>query len=314
MSKLVIATRGSQLALWQAHHVRDCLLGLEPGLEIELKIIKTRGDKILDVPLAQVGGKGLFVKEIEEALLDKTADLAVHSIKDVPMVLPDSLVLGCVPKREVYTDCLCSEKYTSLDELPKGARVGTSSLRRQSQLLAMRPDLEVLNLRGNVDTRLRKLREGQFDAILLASAGLVRLGLTATHMTPLDPASFVPAVGQGALGIECRGADDRVLGLVKKLEDYETRVCVEAERGFLTGLDGGCQVPIGAHAVLRGETVSLDGLVAEVDGSRIFRDQLSGPASEARNTGLKLAETLKAAGAGEILERLYGSGVIKPGK
>ena len=314
MSKLVIATRGSQLALWQAHHVRDCLLGLEPGLEIELKIIKTRGDKILDVPLAQVGGKGLFVKEIEEALLDGTADLAVHSIKDVPMVLPDSLVLGCVPKREVYTDCLCSEKYTSLDELPRGARVGTSSLRRQSQLLAMRPDLEVLNLRGNVDTRLRKLREGQFDAILLASAGLVRLGLKATHMTPLDPASFVPAVGQGALGIECRSADERVLGLVKKLEDYETRVCVEAERGFLTGLDGGCQVPIGAHAVLSGETVSLDGLVAEVDGSRIFRDQLSGPASEARDIGLKLAETLKAAGAGEILERLYGSGVITPGK
>ncbi len=282
MSKLVIATRGSQLALWQARHVRDCLMALEPGLEIELSIIKTRGDKILDVPLAQVGGKGLFVKEIEEALLDKSADLAVHSIKDVPMVLPDSLVLGCVPKREVFTDCLCSEKYASPDELPKGARVGTSSLRRQSQLLAMRPDLEIISLRGNVDTRLKRLREGRFDAILLASAGLVRLGLSATHMTPLDPEKFVPAVGQGALGIECRRDDERVLGLVKRLEDYETRVCVEAERGFLTGLDGGCQVPIGAHARLDGDTVSLDGLVAEVDGSRIFRDQLSGPADRAR--------------------------------
>ena len=236
MSKLVIATRGSQLALWQARHVRDCLMALEPGLEIELSIIKTRGDKILDVPLAQVGGKGLFVKEIEEALLDKSADLAVHSIKDVPMVLPESLVLGCVPKREVFTDCLCSEKYASPDELPKGARVGTSSLRRQSQLLAMRPDLEIISLRGNVDTRLKRLREGRFDAILLASAGLVRLGLSATHMTPLDPEKFVPAVGQGALGIECRRDDERVLGLVKRLEDYETRVCVEAERGFLTGL------------------------------------------------------------------------------
>ena len=314
MSKLVIATRGSQLALWQARHVRDCLMALEPGLEIELSIIKTRGDKILDVPLAQVGGKGLFVKEIEEALLDKSADLAVHSIKDVPMVLPESLVLGCVPKREVFTDCLCSEKYASPDELPKGARVGTSSLRRQSQLLAMRPDLEIISLRGNVDTRLKRLREGRFDAILLASAGLVRLGLSATHMTPLDPEKFVPAVGQGALGIECRRDDERVLGLVKRLDDYETRVCVEAERGFLTGLDGGCQVPIGAHARLDGDTVSLDGLVAEVDGSRIFRDQLSGPADRAREVGLTLADTLKKAGAGKILERLYGSGAAAPGK
>ena len=184
----------------------------------------------------------------------------------------------------------------------------------RGDLLAMRPDLEIISLRGNVDTRLKRLREGRFDAILLASAGLVRLGLSATHMTPLDPEKFVPAVGQGALGIECRRDDERVLGLVKRLEDYETRVCVEAERGFLSGLDGGCQVPIGAHARLDGDTVSLDGLVAEVDGSRIFRDQLSGPADRAREVGLTLADTLKKAGAGKILERLYGSGAAAPGK
>lgn len=310
MRALTIATRGSQLALWQARHVAGCLKELEPELAVELKVIRTRGDKILDVPLAKVGGKGLFVKEIEEALLDGSADLAVHSIKDVPMELPAGLVLGCIPRREVFTDCFVSERFAGLDELPRGARVGTSSLRRQAQLLALRPDLVVESLRGNVDTRLRKMREGQYDAILLASAGLVRLGLSATHMVAMDPQRFVPAVGQGALGIECRSDDGEVLSLVAKMEDAGTRVCVEAERGFLAGLDGGCQVPIGAHATLVGDTVRLDGLVGETDGSRIFREQLEGEASQARDVGLRLADRLKAAGAGEILARLYADGKL----
>ena len=188
MRKIVIATRGSQLALWQANHIREALLSLEPDIEVELSVIRTRGDKILDVPLSKVGGKGLFVKEIEEALLCGSADIAVHSIKDVPMVLPEKLTLGCIPKREIFTDCLVSEKYATLDDLPHGARVGTSSLRRQAQLLALRPDLEILSLRGNVDTRLRKMKEGEFDAIVLASAGMKRLGLSATYMHELDPA------------------------------------------------------------------------------------------------------------------------------
>ena len=241
---LVIATRGSQLALWQAEHVKACLESLEPGLNISLRVIKTRGDIILDVPLSKVGGKGLFVKEIEEALLDGSADLAVHSIKDVPMVLPEGLVLGCVPQREICVDCLLSNRYASLDELPQGARVGTSSLRRQAQLLNLRPDLEILSLRGNVDTRLRKMKEGEYDAIVLASAGLKRLGLSADRMHHFEAASFVPAVGQGALGIECRGDDSEVLELLSRMEHRPTRICVEAERGFLAGLDGGCQVPI----------------------------------------------------------------------
>lgn len=312
MARVVVATRGSQLALWQARHVSECLKSLDPSLEVELSIIHTRGDKILDVPLSQVGGKGLFVKEIEEALMDGRADLAVHSIKDVPMVLPDGLILGCVPKREDFTDCLCSEKYASLEDLPIGSKIGTSSLRRQAQLLGLRPDLEIVSLRGNVDTRLKKLKEGQFDAIVLASAGLKRLGLSAPFMSALPPALFVPAVGQGALGIECRADDARVLKLVGRLEDAETRVCVTAERAFLAQLEGGCQVPIGAHADLGEDgTISLDGLVAETDGSKLFRKKLTAPKEEAESLGRDLAELLKARGAGAILARLYGEGEVK---
>ena len=225
MRKIVIATRGSQLALWQANHIREALLSLEPDIEVDLSVIRTRGDKILDVPLSKVGGKGLFVKEIEEALLDCSADLAVHSIKDVPMVLPEKLTLGCIPRREVFTDCLVSEKYATLDDLPHGARVGTSSLRRQAQLLALRPDLEILSLRGNVDTRLRKMKEGEFDAIVLASAGMKRLGLSATYMHELDPAGFVPAVGQGALGIECRADDAKILSPSVPMRTFWTEWC-----------------------------------------------------------------------------------------
>ncbi|MBO6170845.1 MAG: hydroxymethylbilane synthase [Desulfovibrio sp.] len=303
---LVIATRGSKLALWQAEHVKSLLQALRPELIVELNIIKTRGDVIQDVPLAKVGGKGLFVKEIEEALLDGRADLAVHSIKDVPMELPSGLLLGCIPRRETPADCLLSCAYADLDALPQGAHVGTSSLRRQAQLLALRPDLRISSLRGNVDTRLRKLHEGEYDAIVLAAAGLTRLGLSAPFMCPLDAARFLPAVGQGAIGIECREDDYDLFTLLAYLEDSPTRVCVEAERGFLAGLDGGCQVPIAGHAVLRDdETVRLDGLVAETDGSRILRDSAEGHTSLARQVGLNLAETLLSRGGRAILDKLY---------
>ena len=312
MPRLTIATRGSQLALWQANHIRDCLMAQNPDLTIELSIIRTKGDKILDVPLSQVGGKGLFVKEIEEALLSGEADLAVHSIKDVPMVLPEGLTLGAIPVRAPFTDCLCSEKYANLREIPQCATVGTSSLRRQAQLLALRPDLKIVSLRGNVDTRLKKLKEGQFAAIVLATAGLQRLGLSATHMAELDPKDFVPAVGQGALGIECRAHDTGTLDLLARLNDDATRTCVEAERAFLLGLDGGCQVPIGAHAALAEDgTVTLDVLVGETDGSRILRKQAQAPGSRAHELGLSLAKDLLDLGADAILARLYGDGTIR---
>ncbi len=305
-STLTIATRGSRLALWQAEHIKSCLQAIAPELEIRLNVIKTKGDIILDVPLAKVGGKGLFVKEIEEALLNGEADLAVHSMKDVPMELPQGLLLGCVPPRENPTDCLLSCQYGSVAALPQNACVGTSSLRRQAQLLAQRPDLRIESLRGNVDTRLRKLREGVYDAIVLASAGLNRLELTAPCMHSLDPQVFLPAVGQGALGIECREDDYDLFALLAQLEDTPTRVCVEAERGFLAGLEGGCQVPIAGHArLLDDDTLCLEGLVAEVDGSRILRAQKQGHTSQARQWGLELASEILDQGGRAILEKLY---------
>ncbi len=305
-STLTIATRGSRLALWQAEHIKSCLQAIAPELEIRLNVIKTKGDIILDVPLAKVGGKGLFVKEIEEALLNGEADLAVHSMKDVPMELPQGLLLGCVPPRENPTDCLLSCQYGSVAALPQNACVGTSSLRRQAQLLAQRPDLRIESLRGNVDTRLRKLRDGVYDAIVLASAGLNRLELTAPCMHSLDPQVFLPAVGQGALGIECREDDYDLFALLAQLEDTPTRVCVEAERGFLAGLEGGCQVPIAGHArLLDDDTLCLEGLVAEVDGSRILRAQKQGHTSQARQWGLELASEILDQGGRAILEKLY---------
>ena len=305
-STLTIATRGSRLALWQAEHIKSCLQAIAPELEIRLNVIKTKGDIILDVPLAKVGGKGLFVKEIEEALLNGEADLAVHSMKDVPMELPQGLLLGCVPPRENPTDCLLSCQYGSVAALPQNACVGTSSLRRQAQLLAQRPDLRIESLRGNVDTRLRKLRDGVYDAIVLASAGLNRLELTAPCMHSLDPQVFLPAVGQGALGIECREDDYELFALLAQLEDTPTRVCVEAERGFLAGLEGGCQVPIAGHArLLDDDMLCLEGLVAEVDGSRILRAQKQGHTSQARQWGFELASEILDQGGRAILEKLY---------
>ena len=307
MKKVVIATRGSQLALWQAEHIKSRLMAQYEGLEVELLILKTKGDIILDVPLAKVGGKGLFVKEIEEALLAGTADLAVHSMKDVPMVLPEGLTLGAVPEREICTDLFLSEKYAALKELPQGAKLGTSSLRRQSQALALRPDLEVAMLRGNVETRLRKMKEGQYDAIILARAGVKRLGLGASLQQDLTPPSFLPAVGQGALGIEIREDRPEMRELVAFLDDMPTRLCVTAERAFLRRLDGGCQVPIAAHAVLEGEEICLEALGADPRGQVVFRDTVRCAATleEADAAGQKLAEKLLADGADKILAELY---------
>ena len=307
MKKVTIATRGSQLALWQAEHIKSRLMAQYEGLEVELLILKTKGDIILDVPLAKVGGKGLFVKEIEEALLAGTADLAVHSMKDVPMVLPEGLTLGAVPEREICTDLFLSEKYAALEELPQGAKLGTSSLRRQSQALALRPDLEVAMLRGNVETRLRKMKEGQYDAIILARAGVKRLGLGASLQQDLTPPSFLPAVGQGALGIEIREDRPEMRELVAFLDHMPTRLCVTAERAFLRRLDGGCQVPIAAHAVLDGEELVLEALVADPLGKVVFRDTVRCAATleEADAAGQKLAEKLLADGADKILAELY---------
>ena len=302
---LVIATRGSRLALWQANAVKDSLLKLHPFLEVSLEIVKTTGDIMQDVPLAQIGGKGLFVKEIEEALLCGRADLAVHSVKDVPMTLPQGLALACVPNREDCRDAFLSVKYPDVKALPEGAKVGTSSLRRQAQLLAMRPDLRVAPLRGNVDTRLRKLNEGACDAIILAAAALRRLNLTAPVLRFFDVERFLPAVGQGALGIECRADDYELAALLQKLEDRATRLCVEAERGLLAGLEGGCQVPVAGHAFLcDGSTLLLKALVADIDGSRALRREKSGSSADPRGLGLQLADELLENGAREILEQL----------
>ncbi len=306
MQKVTIATRGSKLALWQANHIKDRIEAQYPGTTVELLQIKTTGDKILDVPLAKVGGKGLFVKEIEEALLDGRADLAVHSMKDVPVELPEGLVVGIIPEREDNTDTLLSVHYDGLDALPQGATVGTSSLRRASLLRSLRPDLNIQDLRGNVDTRLRKLEEGQYDAIVMASAGIKRLGLAAPKMSPLTPPDFLPAVAQGALGIEYR-EQGPMAEFLDFLDHEDSAVTVSAERGFLTGLDGGCQVPIAAYAELLddGDRVRLHGFLADTDGSNAIRRQAEGYAEDAFELGLALADDVLEAGGAAILDRVY---------
>ena len=302
-----IGTRGSMLALKQSENFRAAVAGLRPGLRVELVVIKTTGDKILDVPLAKVGGKGLFVKEIEDALLDKSVDLAVHSMKDVPAELPDGLVVGVVPQREDPRDVLILGRGSGLADLPHGAKIGTSSLRRVAQLKRLRPDLVTENLRGNLDTRLRKLREGQYDGIILAAAGLHRMGWREHISAYLDPEEFVPAVGQGALGIEYREDDEEIKTLLAPLHHGETAVAVEAERSFLKELEGGCQVPIAGHAVVNGETVTLDGLVASLDGHTIHRRRGSAPIGEAHALGVRIARELLDAGAKTILDAVYCS-------
>lgn len=302
---IVIATRGSKLALWQAEHISTRLREEYPNLTVELLKIQTKGDKILDVPLAKIGGKGLFVKEIEEALLDGRADIAVHSMKDVPTKLPHGLEVGVIPEREDPTDTLLSVQYDGLAGLPEGALVGTSSLRRQSQLKMLRPDLEITSLRGNLDTRVNKLMDGQFDAIIVATAGLRRLGITAPKSTILGPPEFLPAVAQGALGIEYRVDDQDVIDMLAFLNHDHTRLQVLAERGYLTGLDGGCQVPIAAWSEIDGNTLKLTGFVADIDGSSPIRLEVVGAVDDAWELGMGLAKDVLAAGGDEILKRVY---------
>ena len=305
-ASLVIGTRGSQLALWQAEWVQARLREIAPSVSIRLERIRTSGDKILDVPLAKIGGKGLFVKEIEEALSRGDIDLAVHSMKDVPSVLPEGLAIVCIPVREDARDALLTRDRMAFQDLPAGAKVGTSSLRRQAQLLAHRPDLNVVMLRGNVNTRMRKLQEGEFDAIVLAAAGLTRLGW-AEHVTEyLPPALSLPAVGQGALGIESRADDTFVRELLDPINDHRTSIAVSAERAFLDRLEGGCQVPIAGHAVIEDRTVQFEGLVASVDGTQVIRDRIEGPVEQAAPLGTALADRILNAGGRQILDRIYG--------
>jgi hydroxymethylbilane synthase len=304
---LRIGTRGSALALWQAEWVKSQLLGWQQELIVELVVIKTTGDKILDVPLAQVGGKGLFVKEIEEALLDGRADLAVHSVKDMPAELPEGLHLAAMPPREDPRDALISKNNMALDKLPHGARVGTSSLRRAAQLLHLRPDLQIETLRGNVDTRLRKLESEGLDAIVLAAAGLKRMELSQVISEYLEPERILPAVGQGALGIETRTGDVFTNTVVESLVHQQTVTTVRAERAFLKRLEGGCQVPIGAYATLEDETLILKGMVADLKGVRLIRKEMRGDARQPEVVGKGLAEVVLESGGEEILAEIYGN-------
>uniref|UniRef100_UPI0040474ECA hydroxymethylbilane synthase n=1 Tax=Rheinheimera sp. TaxID=1869214 RepID=UPI0040474ECA len=305
MTTVRIATRKSALALWQAEYVKAELLRHHPQLSVELVPMSTQGDKILDTPLAKIGGKGLFVKELEQAMLDGRADIAVHSMKDVPVDFPPGLMLHTICPRENPQDAFVSNQFKTLDELPQGAVVGTSSLRRQCQLKALRPDLTVRDLRGNVNTRLAKLDNGEFAAIILAAAGLIRLGFEARIASLLPVELSLPANGQGAVGIECRSDDLAIQQLLAPLEHAATRSCVLAERAMNRKLQGGCQVPIGAFAVIEADTLWLRGLVGAVDGSEIIRHQLRGPVAQAEQLGTALAEHMLAQGADRILQAVY---------
>jgi hydroxymethylbilane synthase len=317
-ARLRIATRKSQLALWQAEHVSALLRAAHPGLEVELVPLLTQGDRIQDRTLAAIGGKGLFIKELEVALEELRADIAVHSMKDVPADLPRGLIIGAVLKRADPRDALVSTSgIARLEELPRGALVGTSSLRRQAQIRALRPDLSIESLRGNVDTRLRKLDAGtasatptsgrRMDAIVLACAGLIRLGLESRITARLDPNVCLPAVTQGVIGIECRQSDSATVQFLRELEDPETRKVMDAERAFAARLGGSCQSPIAAYAQLDSDRITLRGLVAEPDGSRLLKSALSGSAENPAALGRQLAEDILAAGAGPLLQRLRAS-------
>ncbi len=303
---LVLGTRASKLALQQSEWFQRQVQAIAPEVTVTLTRIQTSGDKIVDVPLAKIGGKGLFVKEIEEALLSGEIDFAVHSMKDVPTQLPDGLEILCVPPREDARDALISRTGCRFQELPLGARIGSSSLRRQSQFLHARPDLRIEMLRGNLDTRLKKLKDGQFDAIILAAAGLRRLGWTEEITEYLDPHLCLPAIGQGALGIEGRSNDQFVRSILSRLTHPPTQVAVTAERALLHRLEGGCQVPIAAYASLTNDRVYLEGLVASVDGKTVIRDAVQGTRAEAQALGTTLAERLLARGADKILGEIYG--------
>jgi hydroxymethylbilane synthase len=301
---LRIATRKSALALWQAEHVATLLRQAHAGLEVELVPISTKGDRIQDRSLAAIGGKGLFIKELETALEEQRADIAVHSMKDVPSEVPDGFSIAAVLPRADPRDALISARAGRVEDLPPGARVGTSSLRRQAQLMSARPDLRIQALRGNVDTRLRRLDDGELDAILLACAGLIRLGWESRITAHLDVRTCLPAVAQGIIGMECRADDAYSRALLQVLNDPTTRTAMDAERAFAGRLGGSCQSPIAAHATLDGNQLRLDGLVAEPDGSRLLRDFIVGSADQPRDLGEQLADRVLSAGARELLERL----------
>ena len=308
MARLRIGSRGSQLALWQADHISALLR--ERGHEVELEIIKTTGDKITDVALAKVGTKGMFTKEIEEALAEERIDLAVHSLKDLPTELSPGFEIAAVTTRENPRDVFCSRKYQSIEELPRGARVGTSSLRRQAQLKAVRPDLDIHPLRGNVDTRLRKLEAGEYDAIILAAAGLNRLGKTQLVRQIIPAEVMCPAAGQGALGIEIRVGDSATRQHLAFLDDAAARATTTCERALLNKLGGGCQVPIGAFAEVRNGRLHLEAIVADPDGSKVLRESRDG--SDPLQLGESVGETLLERGGDAILEAVYGLGIAVP--
>lgn len=304
---LRIATRKSPLALWQAHYVSSMLKHHHPDLEVELVTMVTQGDKILDTPLAKVGGKGLFVKELETGMLEGRADIAVHSMKDVPVEFPTGLHLAVICEREDPRDAFVSNNFGTLEELPQGARLGTSSLRRQSQIAALRPDLKIIDLRGNVNTRLKKLDDGEYDAIILAAAGLKRLEFEDRITQFLGTDICLPAIGQGAVGIECRSDDARIHNLIAPLNDTKTQIRVTAERAMNERLQGGCQVPIAGYAEIEKGLIMLRGLVGQVDGKQIIRGDIAGPTDSAEELGIVLAEDLLARGADKILNELYAN-------
>ncbi|MBQ5758898.1 MAG: hydroxymethylbilane synthase [Schwartzia sp.] len=303
-STIKIGTRQSALALWQAEYVAKCLRDKYPGLTVELIKMTTKGDRVLDAPLAKIGGKGLFTKELETAMLEKRTDIAVHSLKDMPTVVPDGLTIACITERYDVGDAFVSNKYDSLAQLPKGAVVGTSSLRRKAQLLAMRPDLDIRDLRGNVNSRLAKLDAGEYDAAILACAGLKRLGFGDRIKEIISRDDLLPAVGQGALAIEAREDDPEILELIEFLNDDNTRSAASLERAFLARVEGGCQVPVGVYARAEGDTIEADAVIASLDGARVFRGKIEGTVSEAANLGRQLAEDLLADGALEIMHEL----------
>ncbi len=304
MKELVIATRGSKLALWQSEYIKSLLQQQYPNLHVRLNILKTKGDKILDTPLAKIGGKGLFTKELEESILRGESHLAVHSLKDVPVEFPDGLVLACVTKREDRRDCLLSQKYKSLKELPKNAIVGTTSLRRRMQLLSLRSDLQIKNLRGNVNTRIQKLKNGQYDAIILATAGLNRLGLQdeVNYATPID--GMIPAMGQAVLGIECKN-EPKILQMLEFLNDERAFIETTIERDFVRVLEGGCQVPIGVSAILEDEEIHVKAIVGMPDASEILTEELTCKKDEFESIGKILAEKMIADGAKDILQKAH---------
>jgi hydroxymethylbilane synthase len=304
VAQLTIGTRGSTLALTQSNALADMLRAVVAGLDVAIEIIQTQGDKILDAPLSQIGGKGLFTRELEVALLEERIDLAVHSLKDLPTELPDGLALGCVPKREDPHDVLVSARYDSLDALPEGATVGTSSLRRKAQLLAHRSDLTIVDLRGNVDTRLRKVAEEKVDGAILARAGIVRIGRADAIRSTIPEHIMLPAPAQGALGIEIRQGDTRVGEILSRIHDETAFAEIAAERACLAALQGGCQVPIGALAHVDGSSLALSACVCSVDGTRVLHTEMFGPSDEAEALGHGAAETLLAMGASELIAAL----------